>query len=296
MFNKFKLLAKRALILNPTKANYKFVLKDWTSLKDLNILSKVLETKRFSQNIDPVIMSCPVAKNVLVIAPHPDDDVFSSGGTIYHLIQNGSYVKVIYLTSGSHKVYKDEDSQLLSESVVELEKETKKVSGRLGTDIDFWRFPNRGIKINEETINRLQKVYSEVKPDCIFLPFLADDHDDHRRSVELFYKSFKNVSPFRCEVWSYQIYSTVLPNVVIDITDIIENKLKLINLWESQRKSRDWAHYIRGLNAFNSRFLKTNQPRYAEVFFVVPAEEYLELCGRYFAYPERDLYYSDSYK
>ena len=96
------------------------------------------------------------------------------------------------------------------------------------------------------------------------------------------------------EVWAFQVYSTVLPNIVVDITDVIDEKIRLINYWESIKKSRDWGHYAKGLNAFNSRFLKTNQPRYAESFFVVPAKEYIELCSIYFKNPEDNIYYYNS--
>jgi hypothetical protein len=30
------------------------------------------------------------------------------------------------------------------------------------------------------------------------------------------------------EVWAFQVYSTVLPNIVVDITDVIDEKIRLI--------------------------------------------------------------------
>ena len=36
------------------------------------------------------------------------------------------------------------------------------------------------------------------------------------------------------------------------------------------------------MNAWGSRFLHTPGPRYAEHYFVVPAHEYVALCGQYF--------------
>lgn len=291
-----KRLIKRFLIFNSTKANYKFILKDWIPLKDLKALSKVLETKRFSQNLDPVVISQPKARKALVISPHPDDDILSSGGTILKLIHRGCRVNVIYLASGSNGIEHDENNYVLTDYVSRVEEESRRVSNQLGTDIEFWRYPTRGIKIDDETINKVRKVYKELQPDIVFIPFIADDHDDHRRSVQLFYKSFKDFQNLDFEIWAYQVYSTVIPNVVVDITDFIDEKIRLINLWQTQRVKRDWSHYIRGLNAFNSRFLKTNQPRYAECFFVVPAKEYIDLCRIYFVHPDRDIYYCDSYK
>ena len=50
---------------NPTKANYKFVLRDWMGLRDLDALAGVLESKRFSQNLEPILMDRPDAKKIL---------------------------------------------------------------------------------------------------------------------------------------------------------------------------------------------------------------------------------------
>lgn len=288
VFDRLRQLARRILIANPRKANYKFVLKDWVSLGDLGAISKVLETKRFSQNLDPIEMQRPDAQSVLVISPHPDDDVFCSGGTILKMIRAGCRVKVVYLTSGSRHTYEDEHKGLLARQVAIREKESLAVSTRLGTDIEFWRYSSKGIKIDDESITRLRNAYTQVRPKAVFMPFIADDHIDHRKAVQLFYEAFKRDSRVDFEIWAYQGYSTVIPNVVVDITDVMEEKTRLIELWESQKKSRDWAHFVRGLNAFNSRFLKTNQARYVETFFVVPANEYIELCKIYFRYPSNE--------
>lgn len=281
MIRNLKIFARKALSIMAFKSHYKFIIKDWVSLNDLDALSKALESKRFSQNLDPIVVSRPNAKSALVIAPHPDDDVLASGGTMMKLVRTGCRVKVLYLTSGSQRT----------------REESKAVSKDLGTDIEFWHDRAGAIRIDQENIDGLRKVCSQLRPEVVFIPFITDDHDDHRRSAELFYESFKDNKALGFEVWAYQVYSTLLPNVVVDITSEMDEKARLINLWESQSQSRDWAHYVRGMNAINSRFLKTNKARYAESFFVVPAREYVELCSIYFSKQRSRLYYKrGSYK
>ena len=58
-------------------------------------------------------------------------------------------------------------------------------------------------------------------------------------------------------------------------------------MWKnSAMKSRDWAHYALGMNAYHSRFLpSTTEARYAEPFFVVPLEDYIDVCAKYFGDP-----------
>lgn len=52
--------------------------------------------------------AAPFPKKVLVFSPHPDDDVFSMGGTLMRLVEHGHEVDVAYQTSGSNGVYDEE--------------------------------------------------------------------------------------------------------------------------------------------------------------------------------------------
>jgi len=49
----------------------------------------------------------PHKKRVLVFSPHPDDDVFSMGGTLLRLVQQGHEVHVAYQTTGNYSVQDD---------------------------------------------------------------------------------------------------------------------------------------------------------------------------------------------
>lgn len=129
------------------------------------------------------------------------------------------------------------------------------------------------------------------------LPFIADDHDDHRRASHLMWLARQKLESGRkFQIWAYQVYTTLIPNVVIEITDVAEQKREAIRRWRSQARSRDWAHFALGLNAMNSRLLpEATTPRYAEAFFVVPADAYDDLCQAYFSADPSDIYYIDAY-
>lgn len=270
---------KTFCLKNSHKAHYKFVLKSWTALSDLNALSRALESKRFSEHLDPVVLQCPEGRRILVLAPHPDDDVFSSGGTLLHARAQGASVTVVYLTSGENPSHGAGGG--LTEKARRRIEEARAVAERFGTTIECWEHPARAFPIDIDTIERLRCTIATVRPDVIFLPFIADDHIDHRRTAALWYAACRN-GEWDGEVWAYQVYSTLLSNVLVDITDVIVEKEQMVRMWSSQMEKRDWAHYLRGLAAVNARFLKTNEPRYAEAFFVVPGFEYLTLCAQYF--------------
>lgn len=50
----------------------------------------------------------PFPKRSLVFSPHPDDDVFSMGGTLMRLVEHDHEVHVAYQTTGSNGVYDEE--------------------------------------------------------------------------------------------------------------------------------------------------------------------------------------------
>lgn len=63
----------------------------------------------------------PFPKKVLVLSPHPDDDVFSMGGTLMRLVEHGHQVDVAYQTSGSNGVY-DEEAIRFADFVIDYHK------------------------------------------------------------------------------------------------------------------------------------------------------------------------------
>jgi hypothetical protein len=84
-----------------------------------------------------------------------------------------------------------------------------------------------------------------------------------------------------------------MANVVVDISDVADEKAAAVRMWTSQMQHRNFDHYILGLNAFNIRLLPT--ARYVEAFFVVPIRDYCELCQTYFKDPDT-AFYNPAYK
>lgn len=248
------------------------LLRDWSRPRDLDALMHLLATQRFTEQLAPVVSSGPTAARILVLAPHPDDDTLGAGGMLLLARQRGAAVHVVYMTSG------EADPQ--SDTARAREREAAAVTSVIGATAEYWRYPTRSIPLDPSATNRLHAAFARIRPQAVVLPFLADDHPDHRQTAMLFAAAFRDAPP-DADVWTYQVYSSILPTAVVDITDVMDEKLALVRRWESQLAKRDWMHYIQGVNAVQSRFLPTRSARYAEAFFVVPAAEYVALCERY---------------
>ena len=271
MIAKLKGKIRAVLLSNPSKANYKFVLKSYSGLFDGSVSSQILETKCFTDILQPIVMDCPVAKRVLVVAPHLDDDIFGAGGVLLQLAGRSSEITIVYVTS-------TDETDGTKEKIAS---EAMEISTELGSTPFFLQGTVGAIAGDEDLNRQLSEVLLATQPDLIFTTFLLDDNADHRNVNQLLARSLRETG-LRPEIWSYQIYSTVIPNVVINITGEMNEKERLMRMWKSVPGNRDWAHYIRGMNAMTCRFIPGREKVYGEAFFVVPAIEYLDLCRRYF--------------
>ena len=260
--------------------------KEWLPLLDMKAASEILETKRFSRSVSPVEMECPGGPRVLVVAPHPDDDTFGAGGAIVKAVAAGVEVRTLYATDGS---IDPEQARLIRE-------DARAVCEATGVVPTFLGCRTKDIPLTDKGTNdRIRSLIKDFDPKVILLTFLLDDHDDHRRVNQLLLEVARDLDLNGTEIWAYQVYSTVIPSVVVNITKQAERKRELIGMWQHVSGERDWAHYVLGMNAANCRYLRSRQPIYAEAFFVAPIKEYLAMCHRYFSHPPAEIYRSPTY-
>ena len=276
MLTRLRALLDRFFKLAWSRASYRFIVHDWQSLGDLESAAQVINTLRFSRNLSPLEMEVPKGKRICVLAPHIDDEAIGPGGTLLKAARAGAQIDVIYFTRGRSRESGDYRDTRMAEAEAALAK--------IGARHHWLGHMTREIAMTEASAKALAQTLSDLNPDTLFLPFLFDDHDDHRRVSDLLLMAQETAgfSP-KLEVWAYQVYTAVLGNVVVDITGLAQDKRDMIGCYASEMAKRDWAHYALGLNAWNLRFLKNAPgPRYAEMFFVAPLNDYLKLCRTYF--------------
>ena len=266
---------------------YRFVISDWTELGDAPRSAAVLDTMQFSRKLRPQLRNGPEARRVVVVAPHPDDEVIGPGGTVLRLVDAGCDVTVVYVTDGES-----------GPAAADRRREAEGVAQTLGYTPKFLGVRARHIPMDEQVIEALATAIMEARPEAVLVPFVLDDNDDHRRVNQLLWQGLRSGRiPASTELWAYQVYSALPGNVIVDITSHAERKAQAIRLYASQVAKRDWAHFALGLNAFNLRFLRgSNEPKYLEMFFVAPGRQYAELCDAYFLPDPRVCYYSHRYR
>ncbi len=278
---RIKSFIKRYMI---SKLSYKFIVRDWIKIKDIDLAAQVLNTLRFRENLEPISSNGPTGKKILVISPHPDDEIFGLGGTLIKMIESGADILVLYLTKGKKSLWK------------KVSIEAEQIATHMGYKLFVFDNYSKNMPFTNTFITEFAEKINEFKPETIFIPFLLDDHDDHRRASHLLYLAeSRHLIKTKYDIWAYQVYTTLIPNITVDITDVADEKKATIKMWHTFMAKRDWVNFSLGLNAFNIRYTSNPSTKYIEAFFVLPSKDYLDITKQYFANKEIP-YYNPNYK
>ncbi|MCR6546276.1 PIG-L deacetylase family protein [Dehalobacterium formicoaceticum] len=218
-------------------------------------------------------------KTILVIAPHPDDDIIGCGGSMARHIQQGNHVAILYMTSGEDgsMQYSPEELGLIREA------EAKSAAAKLGvTDLTFLRCPDGYLEFNKENLDRMVTIIRAIKPSNIYLPNSKDDVPDHQITYRLGLEGCRRAAgPWHqgCgqEPWSvknilgYEIW-TPLQTVghSEDISEFITAKIEALQLHKSQTRHINYHEAIQGLNRY--RGVMTGKGKYCECFQLIRAQ------------------------
>lgn len=262
------------------------ILMDFSAIEDGQNALALLETMRTARYLMPVEIDIPSNKKVLIIAPHPDDEVIGMGGMLAKMVANNCSVDVVYLSFGLDEVTR---------------KEAQSSADLLGYKCThFFDYKPKNIPLDEATIKIFAQQVNNVSPDVICLPFMLDDHDDHRRASEFLLRAIdQNLinSSNDVHILAYQVYTMLPLNAVVNITEVLDQKLQAIRKYQSRFVQRDWAHFAKGLNAFNVRYLPGNiNEDYAELFLSVSLPNYIKTCRTYFENAHENCYSNENYK
>jgi LmbE family N-acetylglucosaminyl deacetylase len=120
--------------------------------------------------------------NILIIAAHPDDEVYGCGGAISKFKREGNSVYVLIVTEGCSTQYPG-DSQIIKKK----KKEALKANDILGVKRVFMLdLPDMKLDtIPHVTLNRhIEGIMKEVKPVLVFTHSMFDLNNDHKIVAE----------------------------------------------------------------------------------------------------------------
>ncbi len=187
------------------------------------------------------------AGSLLIIAPHPDDEVFACGGLIALKKDMGAKVAVVFFTDGeaSHKGCCNTASEKIGSARRRLAAESGEILGLKSEDI-FWQglpdgnIPERNGPDFNKAVESLRKLIDEIKPYEIYVPHYRDCWPDHEAASTIVRETIKPVN-YQCELYYYPVWMwhnlrlRLLPEILktkiirIDIGAVLERKKTAID-------------------------------------------------------------------
>lgn len=215
---------------------------------------------------------------VLFISVHPDDETLGCGGTILKHKDSGDDIYWLIITH----VY--ESLGYTKEFIQKREKQINEVAQAYQFtavyNLGYQTTKLHSVDIND-LINKISSIIQKIKPECIYMINRSDIHTDHQvaaKAIMSSTKSFRN--PFIKRILMYECISeteialplpenTFISNVFSDISEYLEKKLEIMNLFDSEIQSPPMPRSLENIRALARYRGSTISVNYAESFMLL---------------------------
>jgi N-acetylglucosamine malate deacetylase 1 len=212
-----------------------------------------------------------IIKNILIVAPHADDETLGCGGTILRAINEGHNVHWLLVTGMSS------ESGFSLRQIETRKNEIEKVSAMYGfTSIHELNLAPATLETlpKGDIIGPISSIINKIKPDEIYTVYRNDAHSDHEIVFDAVMSSSKSFrQTFIKRILAYETMSETdfgmkpedggfRPNAFIDISLYLNKKLDILEQFESEigefpfprsRKALESLAYVRGVQSnFNA--------------------------------------------
>lgn len=197
-------------------------------------------------------------KNVLVVAPHPDDETLGCGGTLLKHKYQGDAIHWLIVTTAS---------DVLGWSREKLE-ERKGIIEKVAEAFGFDSYHQLGYPATRldtvalgEMVESISKVIQAVGAESIYLQNRSDVHTDHQLSFDAVYSCTKSFRfPFVRQILMYEVISETdfspalqaaafVPNVFVDVTEFFKRKIEILKLYAGELMDEPFTRSIESVNA-----------------------------------------------
>lgn len=214
---------------------------------------------------------------IVVVAPHPDDEVLGCGGVMARHAAAGDDVFVVIATRGAPDLYSDE-------SVERTRAEARQAHAILGVrETRFLDFPAPRLDVTPAHLiaDALAQQFHDLQPERVYLPHHGDMHADHGR---IYHATLVAARPLAsCPVkqllcyetlseteWAPPIASSVFyPTVFVDIAAHLPKKLEAMRCFASQLKPAPNPRSLEAIEALARYRGSTISAHAAESFILI---------------------------
>jgi LmbE family N-acetylglucosaminyl deacetylase len=196
--------------------------------------------------------------SVLCIGAHADDIEIGCAGTLLQLTRANPAMQVDWIVLSASGQRADEARAAAA-----------KVLGRAGdASVRIQAFTERYFPAIYGDLKRyFDDLGTQVRPDLVFAPRRADEHQDHRVTAELAWQTFRGQPILEYEIVKYE-GDLGQPNVFVALPDeIVDEKLTLLREAFGSQRDRYWFSDETFRGIMRTRGVECRAPSgYAEAF------------------------------
>lgn len=176
---------------------------------------------------------------LLVLAPHPDDEVFGCGGTIARACDSGIAVHVAVATDGGaagDAAVREAESRCAAAVLAG--------SGR-PPQLEFWRCGDRALVPDAQLCARVAAAVAACAPRWVAVPSPFEVHPDHRA---LCLAAVDAVAASGATLAFYEVGQPLLADTLVDITGVLARKRAAMACFGSQLALHRYDETTEALN------------------------------------------------
>jgi LmbE family N-acetylglucosaminyl deacetylase len=196
-----------------------------------------------------------------VVAAHPDDEVLGAGGAIVRHARVGDVVSLVILTDGAGTRYAATMARRLREDCLRA----ARVLGARRTV--FLDLPNQKLDTLPilEVVTALERTFEDLRPQVVFTHHAGDLNRDHRVAHEATLVACRPLPGQSVRrLYAYSVVSSTewaaptaadafLPNVFLDISDVLDVKLRAFGCYRSEARRHPHARSRAGVRVAAQR-------------------------------------------
>lgn len=206
----------------------------------------------------------------MFVSAHPDDEVHGAGGTLLKFKAAGAELMfVLAIDPGEEKKNRsaEEERRIRLTEFQGMAREF----GAKNFFLDLQHYP----RLTRDAVVPLVKAIREFRPEIVMILAEDDYHIEHKQTARLVKRSVWHArrdafvscgEPYTTEeIWEAEGDRPLHdPNHLEDISNFMDEKLRMFSLYHSQLQAKDLHDAVSGLNCYRGVMYKKG--RYAEAF------------------------------
>ncbi len=194
---------------------------------------------------------------ILVVAPHPDDEVLGVGGTIRKKVNQGDEVFVAIVTNAN----KSDPIKYSEGKLINVRNEAEKACSILGVKKVFFEdFPAPALDQYPGHLmaEAISKIIKETGAEILFVPFRGDIHNDHKAVFDACMVAARPVGNYSVnKIFAYETMSETEWAYPFAGEGFISNRFESLSVEEFGAK-------INAMNCYKSQVRDFPNPRSIE--------------------------------